>query len=265
MVTIELPAPTVFAAFGAGFETPQRMSGGQGLTWRAGDVVVRPSDDPHESVWKSGVLAELEGGASFRTARPIPTTTGHFVYEGWEAWQWIEGEADESRVVDVIRAGEAFHNAVSLLRCPAFIERKDNAWSRADRMAWGECPMPSNTLLDRLGAEFRPVRLPSQVIHGDLLGNVLFAQGLPPAIIDWAPYWRPAAYGAAIAAADAVCWHGWPLDRIGELGVGIPEWRQLLVRALAFRIATLHNLDSWDAASTERHAPVVAAVFELRP
>lgn len=103
---------------------------------------------------------------------------------------------------------------------------------------------------------------PSQVIHGDLLGNVLFAQGRPPALIDWAPYWRPAGLGAAIAVADAACWHGYPLDDLAGHH-GIPEWRQLLLRALVFRMTTLHLLGYWDDVQAERHAPIAEAVIAL--
>lgn len=97
-------------------------------------------------------------------------------------------------------------------------------------------------------------------MHGDLLGNVLFADGLPPTVIDWPPYWRPAGLGAAIAAVDAVCWHGLPLGRLGALGDDVAEWSQLLVRALAFRIATLRLLGGWDAAEADRHRHVVDAL-----
>jgi Ser/Thr protein kinase RdoA (MazF antagonist) len=57
-----------------------------------------------------------------------------------------------------------------------------------------------------LVAALRPVRVPSQVIHGDLTGNVLFDDSQPPAIIDFSPYWRPAAYASAIVVADALVW-----------------------------------------------------------
>ena len=115
-------------------------------------------------------------------------------------------------------------------------------------------------MLERLAAGFRRVGSPAQMIHGDLLGNVLFAEGEPPTIIDWAPYWRPAGLGAAIAVVDAVCWHAFPIESVPASGRGIAEWEQLLVRALAFRMATLHLLDVWDSALAERHAPVVDAV-----
>ena len=50
------------------------------------------------------------------------------------------------------------------------------------------------------------VRLPAQLIHGDLGGNVLFAAGEPPAVIDFSPYWRPAGLALAVAAVDALTW-----------------------------------------------------------
>ena len=53
-----------------------------------------------------------------------------------------------------------------------------------------------------------PVTAPSQLIHGDLSGNVLFHAELPPAIIDFAACWRPVAFASAIVVADALVWEG---------------------------------------------------------
>lgn len=173
----------------------------------------------------------------------------------------MPGAADESRVLDVVRAGTAFHHAISALPRPAFIDTADDPWTRADRIAWGEAPLPADAMLERLAAAFHRVESPSQLIHGDLLGNVLFAPGEPPTIIDWAPYWRPVGVGAAIAAVDAVCWHGAPIELLPAVGRDIAEWDQLLVRALVFRMATLHLVEAWNASLADRHAPVVDAVL----
>jgi uncharacterized protein (TIGR02569 family) len=166
-------------------------------------------------------------------------------------------------VADVVRAGAAFHRAIADLPEPSFIAATDHAWSRADRIAWSESRLPDDALLESLAAEYRVVRAPNQVIHADLLGNVLFSECRPPAVIDWAPYWRPAGFGAAVAVADAVCWHGHPLEGLHE-DYGIPQWRQLLLRALVFRVATLHGLGLWDDAIRERHVPVARAIIALR-
>lgn len=264
----ELVAPDAGAlhAFGVGASTPVRLTGGRGLTWRAGGVVLRPHDGPAVTDWRADLLAELEHSAGFRTPRPVATHDGSWRSGDWEAWAFVAGRADESRVEDVIQAGRAFHRAVAGVDRPAFLGTASTTgaatdpWARADRMAWGEEPLPTAPTLDRLAASFRPVHSPPQLVHGDLLGNVLFADGHAPTIIDWPPYWRPAAFGTAIAAVDAVCWHGVPVDRLDALGADEPEWSQLLVRALVFRIATLHLLGAWDATSVGRHRPVIDAV-----
>ena len=41
-------------------------------------------------------------------------------------------------------------------------------------------------------------------MHGDLRGNVLFADPLAPAIIDFSPYRRPPGWASAVVAVDAV-------------------------------------------------------------
>jgi len=46
-------------------------------------------------------------------------------------------------------------------------------------------------ILAGLRAATAPVRAQAQLVHGDLSGNVLLADGLPPAVIDLSPYWRP--------------------------------------------------------------------------
>lgn len=258
------PSGFVLAAFGAR-GTPTRLAGGRGLTWRAGDVVLRPAEALAETAWKSPILAALSGRDAFTVPRPLRDARGAWVVDGWEALEWVPGAADPSRVDDVVRVGMAFHRALAGLPEPSFIAASDHAWSRADRIAWGEGEQdvpPGDRLLDALLAQYRPLDEPAQVIHADLLGNVLFAADRPPAVIDWAPYWRPAGWAAAIAVADAVCWHGHPLDRLGE-DYGIAHWRQLLLRALVFRMATLHLLGRWDAEQAAIHAPVVDAVLAL--
>ena len=60
---------------------------------------------------------------------------------------------------------------------------------------WGELDardIPVVKHLPALLAAVRPVSgVAPQLIHGDLTGNVLFGDGLAPAIIDLSPYWRP--------------------------------------------------------------------------
>jgi uncharacterized protein (TIGR02569 family) len=255
------PPDEVIAAFGARGE-PERLPGGRGLTWRVGETVLRPAGEPEEAVWKSATLASLAEADDFAVPRPIADDRGEWVRAGWEALEWVPGASDPTRVDDVVRAGDAFHRAIAHLDRPAFIDAASDPWSRADRIAWGEAPMPGDPLLRRAGSEFRDVDAAAGLIHGDLLGNVLFAPGRAPVVIDWAPYWRPVGLGAAVAVADAACFHGYPLERLAD-DRGVPHWRQLLLRALVFRMATLHLLGRWDAGQPGIHEPVLSAVLAL--
>lgn len=255
------PDAAVLRAFGVGAHRPERLAGGRGLTWRAGPVVLRPHDGVVTD-WRSGVLADLTGSPAYRVPRPVATLDGGWRAGPWEAWEAVAGRVDERRVGEVLAAGRAFQDAVRHVPRPAFLDVLDDPWSVADRIAWGERAAPTEPALDRLVAAFRPVDAPSRLVHGDLLGNVLFADGAAPAVIDWPPYWRPAGVGAAIAVADAVCWHDLPVAEALALDTGDVAWRQLLVRALVFRIATAVLLGGWDAAQAARHAPLVRAVTE---
>ena len=113
-------------------------------------------------------------------------------------------------------------------------------------MAWGDrdpgsvladVPEPLSGQLRSLLAALRPVRLQPQLVHGDLGGNVLFAAGEPPAVIDFSPYWRPAGLALAVAAVDALMWSGADPGILDELA-GQPELDQLLARALVYRLVT---------------------------
>jgi hypothetical protein len=61
---------------------------------------------------------------------------------------------------------------------------------------------------------------------------VLFDDQLPPAVIDFSPYWRPTAFASAIVVADALVWEGAP----DELADAVDP--QYLLRALIYRAVT---------------------------
>jgi hypothetical protein len=73
-----------------------------------------------------------------------------------------------------------------------------------------------------------------QLVHGDLAGNVLFAAGKEPAIIDFSPYWRPSEYAEGVVLADALCWHSASVSLLEETRVSVAA----VARGLLFRMAT---------------------------
>jgi hypothetical protein len=130
----------VLAAFGLASVVPVRLPGGQGTTWRAGQVVLKPADSARAGRWFADVYDALTG-PGFRVPRP------------------------------------------------------------------------------------------------DLAGNVLFADGMPPAVMDFSPLERPAESPLAIAAVDALQWHQARPEVLDQLA-DEPELDQLLARALIYRQIT---------------------------
>jgi uncharacterized protein (TIGR02569 family) len=231
------PPDRVLTAFGCRVE-PVPLPGGEGRTWRAGEIVLKPVDEEGEAAWVAELLSTLRADG-FRVPRPIRAGDGRWVVDGWTAWQRVEGE-HEPRWGDVIRAGEAFHRALEGVPRPTFLDRRTNQWATGDRVAWGELPLDDYVHmkhLPELAAALRPLDLPAQLIHGDLTGNVLFAPGLPPAVIDFSPYWRPPAFASAIVVADALVWEGADESVLHEVA-HVEHFDQLFVRALIYRKVT---------------------------
>jgi uncharacterized protein (TIGR02569 family) len=231
------PPPAVLAAFGVAGSRPVPLGGGQGLSWLAGDVVVKSVDvDLEELAWQAQVFSRIPA-AGFRLARPRRAADGSLCVDGWSAAEYVTGTHEERRWPEIIAVGERFHAALRGIARPSFLDQRSSRWAISDRVAWGEIPaseFPYVRHLPELVSALRPVTAPSQLIHGDLTGNVLFDGAQPPAIIDFSPYWRPAAYASAIVIADALVWEGADLQVLDAV-THIGDFGQYLVRALIFR------------------------------
>jgi len=252
----EAEAPSnVLAAFGRSGELVP-LPGGRGRAWRVGDLVLKPADlTPDELTWQAEMLPTVDV-PDIRLSSPQRAVGGELVVDGWTAWSYLPGEHEEGRWLDIIDVGDRFHRAIAGLACPAFIAARADPWSIGDRVAWGEVPIELYRHVSHvasLAEHLAPVRAGSQLIHGDLIGNVLFAEGLPPALIDLSLYWRPRAFATAIVVADALVWEGADellLDSFAE----VDDFGQLLLRALLFRIvAAAEGGFEGDESEIERH------------
>lgn len=238
----------VLAAFGLDGAVPLRLPGGQGTAWRAGHVVLKPADSTRAGRWFAEVYDELRD-PGFRVPRPVRTVTGDWVAHGWTAYQWVPGTAadwsgDSARWADLIAVSRALHAALAKVSVPSWRATVENPWTIGDEVAWGErdpgpllglAAGPLAGQVRSLLAVLRPVGLPSQLIHADLAGNVLFADGLPGAVIDFSPLERPAGLPLAIAAVDALMWHRASPGVLRHLN-GEPDLDQMLARALIYRL-----------------------------
>jgi uncharacterized protein (TIGR02569 family) len=239
---VTAPPEHVLAAFGLAGHTGEQLAGGTGRTWRFGDGVLKPVDNPVEAAWVAGVFESLRV-SGIRVARPIRSSDGRWVVGGWSAQRFVSGRP-AARYDDIVDASFSLHEALAGQPEPRFLRDRQDVYSWADRLAWGEIEDRDQRLGDGHGARLfhqlaegrRPLQLPSQVVHGDMFGNVLFAGSAPPAVIDFTPYWRPANYSAAVIAVDALSWGGAQTDLV-ERWSHLEEWAQLLRRAVLFRLA----------------------------
>lgn len=258
------PPVALLDAFRLGGSPLVRLTGGQGRTWRVGDVVLKPVEDEAEHDWVCGIFAGWQHHESVRVPEPLVTGDGAWSYDGWGAHRLVVGHSASMRTDSAaIRAAiDAFHAAVEDVACPAFIAQRQDRWSYGDRVAWdhAEPRGEAQTLdqIDRLRAVFRDVRAAPQVIHGDIGGNVLVEPGLVAGVIDWPPYHRPPGLAPAVAVVDAIRWEGVPLSFV-DCWADVPQWEQLLARALVSRVAT----EGVEQSLSERHTAVSEPLVTL--
>lgn len=239
MIAAQPPPTPVLAGFDVS-GTPVSLEGGQGSSWRAGEAVLKPLDLAEaELAWQEELFASISCDG-FRVARPLRARDGSLVVDGWCAWEAVEGRHEERRWTDVIAVGDRFHAALANVPRPGFIARRTDPWAIGDRVAWGELPASDFAHVKhvtRLASLLEPVTAVSQLVHGDLTGNVLFDERLPPAVIDFSPYWRPTAFASAVVVADALVWEGADEDVLAAVA-HLEDFGQYLLRALIYRIVT---------------------------
>jgi uncharacterized protein (TIGR02569 family) len=246
----------VLGAFGANGE-PQRLPGSS--AWRCDGLVLKPVTDRARTVWLADTLSRIDV-PDLRIARPVRATDGRWIIGGWAAGRYLPGQP-EHRHDQIMLAALKLAQAFEDLPRPPFLSRRQDADALADRIAWEEAAVPveeekGGRWFEVLAVARRPVRLPDQVVPGGLFGTVLFDGPSPPGIVEFDPYYRPAEWGAAIAAVDAVSWGGADLEFLRRWS-HLPEWSQLLLRAVLFRLAgnslnpraTLSALDGLRAAA----------------
>ncbi len=263
------PPDHVLAAFGVSGFRLVPLGSGLRTAWRAGNLVIKRADlGEDELAWQARVIPRVARDG-FRLARWIAAADGSLCVHGWCASEYLPGRHELGRWAEIVAVGDRLHASLHGSPRPPFLQRRSGPWTVADRVAWGESPpgdIADIRYLDVLMAASRPLSAPSQLIHGDLTGNVLFHDHLPPAIIDLSPYWRPVGYASAIVVADALVWEGADARLVGAVD-HINDFDQYLVRALIFRLVADRLLGLLepprDPAGSARWEPVVTLACEL--
>lgn len=242
---MKVPGPDVLAAFGLAGR-PVRLPGGQGESVRVGEAVLKPAgEDIGYAQWLAEVMASVvEDG--FRVARPLRAAGGGWCHGGWTASAYLPGDPHPAapRWGDILAAGRAFGRALAEVPRPALLAGRDDPWAVGDRVAWREQTVDVLPELRGPYEELASLAGPppddrAQLVHGDLAGNVLFAPELPPAVIDFSPYWRPPAFAEAIVVADALLWYGAGPELLdATVTANGPGFGGYIARALVFRLVT---------------------------
>jgi uncharacterized protein (TIGR02569 family) len=267
---VEPPPEHILAAFGLSGVRPAPLGASWEGGWRCGEVVLSMAADNARAAWSARVRETLFVDG-VRLARPVRSTDGRYVVSGWRADTFVAG-VPEPRHDEVVSAAVRLHEATGKLERPRFLlQAPTMPWAdvdvfiAADRAAWEEVPLQSVPaaawatppgvdgersldLIKQLAGLRRPTKSPSQLVDGDLYGTVLFAGTAAPGIIDITPYWRPAPWAAGVVVVDALAWGGADEGLI-ERWNALPEWPQMLLRALIFRLAAhvLHPRSAADA------------------
>ncbi|MXO38256.1 TIGR02569 family protein [Mycobacterium kansasii] len=282
-VSVEPPPEHVLAAFGLTGVQPASLGSSWEGGWRCGEVVLSMVADHARAAWSARVRETLFVDG-VRLARPVRSTDGRYVVSGWRADTFVAG-TPEARHDEVVSAAVRLHEATSKLERPRFLTQGPTTpWAEvdvfiaADRAAWEERPLQSIPpgarsssptadaersidLINQLATLRKPTRSPNQVVHGDLYGTVLFVGAAAPGITDITPYWRPASWAAGVVVVDALSW-GEADDGLIERWSALPEWPQMLLRALMFRLA-VHALHPRSTAEAFPGLARTAALVRL--
>jgi hypothetical protein len=235
------PTPRAVRAFGVRADELRPMPRGA-HTWTDGRLFLKSVGCIPEHAWVCEVYANWTA-THVRVPEPVmphgPDETG-WSSDGWSAQLLVRGRDTEPDELEKVKnASDAFHDCIRDLPRPGFMDDRDDPWAFGDRLAWEDIEPEGDdktlAIISRLRKHLAPVSDRPQVIHGDILPNVMVGDRQVPTVIDWPPYFRPAGMANAIAATDAVIFHAGPLSILGKWSSG-EDWNQLLVRALLYRL-----------------------------
>lgn len=235
-MTILPPSSDVLKAFEIK-DKPILLKGGQGTTWRAGDYIIKPVDSEEETSWSATIINNLPQD-SYRLAQYKKTIDDKWVYNGWSVSEFLEGELIPHHWAEKISVCKGFNNLLTGIPKPDFIDKRTHPWAIAGKMTWDELPLAydprMNEYIFKVKNYLKPITVQEQIVHGDITGNMLFADSLPPAIIDFTPTWRAKEYALAILIVDAITWEGAD-ESIFTLVESEHNFFQHLLRAALFR------------------------------
>jgi hypothetical protein len=203
------------------------LAGGQNNSWNVGEFVLKYVGTDNHYEWVASTLSQLKP-EGYRISKPVISIDNRFVYNGWTCYTYEPGTFIEGREEEKLHVSRLFHHSLAGIDISRYHPANDR-WQEAHRVAWSDSS--GNRRL--------------QLVHGDLAGNILFHDVLPPLIIDFSPTLAPVEYAEAILIADSIAWHHAPLSTLQLL----PQndlYKGMLLRAVNFRLAVAQLSDDND-------------------
>jgi uncharacterized protein (TIGR02569 family) len=231
----------------------EALAGGQGTSWRSGDLVLSPDRDATQLGWLAPVQARLavrldeEEPRSVRLTLPVPARDGRLVVDGWAATRFEPGATPCHDLATLRATAHLLHArlAGTLAARPDGLDARTDQWAVAERLAYdGDAavrasagrPEPGHDeLVAALVARLDGTDLGrDQLVHADLAGNVLLDATGIPLVIDLSAAWRSPLWAEAVCVLDAVLWLDAPAAALDDWRSGAA--RQAMLRAALFRI-----------------------------
>lgn len=247
----------------------EAVPGGQGLSVRAGDLMLSPGRDPqvHEALKprlaRLAVTLDTRPGRDrrdLRIAMPVPARDGSWVVDGWGATRYEPGTTPLTDLTATRAVGAVLH--AELARWIPEWPPSGGAPAYAERVAFGEAAPVEDALDPRAAALLSALIArrddaplgPDQLVHSNLAGDVLLDPDGAPIVTEVAPCWRPTVWADAVSVLDSVMWFGADHAIVQEWTIGPPG--QAMIRAAIFRLLGDHPCDA--TALRRALAPLLA-------
>lgn len=189
----------------------EKILGGQNNSYRFGNIILKKNDGDNTNIdYISEILNEISS-RNYRIAKPVISNKGSYLEDGYIAAYYEEGHHIFDNIKETIRISKIFHKDIANYR----IDRMQDAntqWSIAMDIIFRQRAIPNYVDSDNLKICLKLINkleLPKdklQIIHGDIGGNILYHNNLPPCIIDFSPLIAPSKMAEAIALVDYAAW-----------------------------------------------------------
>jgi uncharacterized protein (TIGR02569 family) len=234
----------------------EAMTGGQNESVRVGELVLKPVYEPRKYLWLSECLEQVKA-EDVSIAKPIKSREGNYIENGIGATRYYEAKFFEDKIDAKLDTCRKLNEITSNISKPDDFDLWESPWTKAQNLAWiipGNFNVKIPGEIQRLMSLREEIEIPSQLVHVDLAGNILFDAKENAVIIDFTPGFYPKEYAEMLLLIDSIAWYKASIGSLDLLNVQGKIRRQLMLRSLIFRLSVpLFFNDSDDGINYQRN------------